>query len=82
MSTAGNMHLKYLVVYISFNMVREHYVIDIHYFYAWGLRVGLWTSMGLEACLHWIWNAVFVVVVKVSRGIVPFSPLVDGQCKH
>jgi hypothetical protein len=35
----------------------------------------MWTWGGLEACLIWRCIEVIVVRVKVSRGIVPFSPM-------
>jgi hypothetical protein len=40
----------------------------------------LLSSSVLEACLRRICNAVFVVEFKVSRGIVSFSSIADGQC--
>jgi hypothetical protein len=36
----------------------------------------VWTWSGPQACLFWSCIDVIVVRVKVSRGIVPFSPLV------
>jgi hypothetical protein len=35
----------------------------------------VWTWGVLEACLFWSYIDVIVVRVKVSRGIVPFSPI-------
>ncbi len=35
----------------------------------------MWTWVGLEACLIWRCIDVIVVRVKISRGIVPFSPM-------
>ncbi len=36
--------------------------------------MAVWTWSGLEACLFWSWIDVIVVRLKVSRGIVSFSP--------
>jgi hypothetical protein len=35
----------------------------------------VWTWSGLKACLFWMCIDVIVVRFKVSRGIVPFSPV-------
>ncbi len=45
--------------------------------FAWELRVNLWSSSGLEACLLCIRDNEFVVEAKVRRGVVPFSPIGD-----
>ncbi len=54
---------------LYFIKTRYEYII-----FAWGLRVNLWSSSGLEACLPCIRDNLLLVEAKVRRGVVPFSP--------
>ncbi len=73
-TSLGYYVLKYLVatatlfyfLFYRFAMRRIHFT---YRNFAWGLHGGL------KACLFWSCIDVIVVRVKVSRGIVPFSPM-------
>ncbi len=48
--------------------------------YGVALRVDLRSSSVLEACFDWFCIDTFVDAVKISGGIVSFTPIGDRQC--